>query len=64
MMPRTLSFSASRRSATAVREALKAWFMVLADWSGSSSTRVTMPVSSCSQRMVDDAGDSLTVASP
>ena len=51
-MPRMESFSASTRSATAARESLNAWFIVLADWSGSSRTRVTMPVSSCSQRMV------------
>lgn len=52
MMPRMASFSASARSATAAMESLKAWFIVLADWFGSSSTRVTTPVSSCSQRMV------------
>lgn len=52
MMPRMASFSASARSATAAMESLKAWFIVLADWLGSSSTRVTTPVSSCSQRMV------------
>lgn len=52
MMPRMESFSASARSTTAAMESLKAWFIVLADWSGSSRTRVTTPVSSCSQRMV------------
>lgn len=52
MMPRMESFSASARSAIAAIESLKAWFMVLADWLGSSRTRVTTPVSSCSQRMV------------
>lgn len=52
MMPRMESFSASARSAMAAMESLKAWFIVLADWSGSSRTRVTTPVSSCSQRMV------------
>ncbi len=51
-MPRMESFSASTRSAIAMIEARKAWFMVLADWFGSSRTRVTIPVSSCSQRMV------------
>lgn len=52
MMPRMESFSASARSAMASMESLKARFIVLADWLGSSSTRVTTPVSSCSQRMV------------
>lgn len=52
MMPRMDSRSASRRSAITVRESRKAAFMVFADWSGSSRTRVTIPVSSCSQRMV------------
>ncbi|CAM5409593.1 hypothetical protein SBADM41S_07159 [Streptomyces badius] len=52
MMPRMESFSASARSATAAMESLKAWFIVFADWLGSSRTRVTTPVSSCSQRMV------------
>lgn len=52
MMPRIESFSASARSATAAMESRNAWFIVLADWVGSSSTRVTTPVSSCSQRMV------------
>ncbi len=52
MMPRMESFSASARAATAAMESLKPWFIVLADWLGSSSTRVTTPVSSCSQRMV------------
>lgn len=52
MMPRMESFSASARSATAAIESMKAWFIVLADWLGSSSTRVTTPVLSCSQRMV------------
>lgn len=52
MMPRIESFSASARSAIAAMESLNAWFMVFADWLGSSRTRVTMPVSSCSQRIV------------
>lgn len=50
--PRTLSRSASSRSATAVSDWMKSAFMVLADWFGSSRTRVTTPVSSCSQRIV------------
>lgn len=55
MMPRMVSRSASTRSAMASRESMNAAFMVLADWPGSSSTRVTTPASSCSQRMVEAA---------
>lgn len=54
-MPRMESRSASARSAIAAMESLKAWFIVLADWPGSSRTRVTTPVSSCSQRIVVDS---------
>jgi hypothetical protein len=54
MTPRMVSFSASRRSVITARESRNAWFMVLADWFGSSMTRVTTPVRSCSQRMVVD----------
>ncbi len=55
MTPRIDSFSASRRSVITASDSRNAWFMVLADWSGSSRTRVTIPVSSCSQRMVVDS---------
>lgn len=54
MTPRTVSFSASVRSVITARESRNAWFMVFADWFGSSMTRVTTPVRSCSQRMVVD----------
>ncbi|MGC0398902.1 hypothetical protein RKD27_001546 [Streptomyces sp. SAI-126] len=54
MTPRMVSFSASRRSVITARESRNAWFMVFADWFGSSMTRVTRPVRSCSQRMVVD----------
>ncbi len=52
MTPRMESFSASRRSVIAAKESRNALLTVFADWLGSSRTRVTTPVSSCSQRMV------------
>ncbi|CAM5711512.1 hypothetical protein SVIOM74S_10540 [Streptomyces violarus] len=53
--PRMVSFSASRRSVTAASESRNAWLTAFADWFGSSMTRVTRPVRSCSQRMVVDS---------
>lgn len=55
MTPRMVSFSASSRSVTTASESRNAWFMVFADWFGSSRTRVTTPSRSCSQRMVVDS---------
>ncbi|MEY9815803.1 hypothetical protein RKD21_006060 [Streptomyces albogriseolus] len=53
--PRTRSRCSASRAVTASSESMNAAFMVFTDWPGSSRTRVTTPVSSCSQRMVVDS---------
>ncbi len=48
MTPLTPSFSDSSRFTTSLKDAMKSAFIVLADWFGSSRTRLTMPSASCS----------------